>query len=84
MKAQGARSRAVAALPRRRVVVSIGVLVLLMFSKFVYTASMTSYFTFYLIDRFDVSVRSAQLHLFVFLASVARALKQQGKTSCPP
>jgi FSR family fosmidomycin resistance protein-like MFS transporter len=71
MKAQGARSRAGETLSRGRVGVSVGVLVLLMFSKFVYTASMTSYFTFYLIDRFDVPVRNAQIHLFVFLASVA-------------
>jgi FSR family fosmidomycin resistance protein-like MFS transporter len=49
----------------------VGVLVALIFSKFFYTASMTSYYTFYLIDRFGVSVRSAQIHLFVFLASVA-------------
>jgi len=71
MKTQGARARAGEGLSRGRVVLSVGVLVVLMFSKFFYTASMTSYFTFYLIDRFDVSVRSAQLHLFVFLASVA-------------
>lgn len=58
-------------LPRGKVVVALSVLVALIFSKFFYTASMTSYYTFYLIDRFDVSVRSAQLHLFVFLASVA-------------
>jgi FSR family fosmidomycin resistance protein-like MFS transporter len=58
-------------LPRGKVVFALGVLVALIFSKFFYTASMTSYYTFYLIDRFDVSVRSAQLHLFVFLASVA-------------
>jgi FSR family fosmidomycin resistance protein-like MFS transporter len=71
MKSQDGRKRAGEALPRSRVVVAVGVLVVLMFSKFFYTASMTSYFTFYLIDRFDVSVRSAQLHLFVFLLSVA-------------
>jgi FSR family fosmidomycin resistance protein-like MFS transporter len=47
------------------------ILVALIFSKFFYMASMTSYFTFYLIDQFDVSVRSAQIHLFVFLGSVA-------------
>ncbi len=70
MRAHGARRRE-SVLPRRKVAASFGVLVALIFSKFFYTASMTSYFTFYLIDRFDVSVRSAQLHLFVFLASVA-------------
>jgi FSR family fosmidomycin resistance protein-like MFS transporter len=58
-------------LPRRKIAVSLAVLIALVFSKFFYTASMSSYYTFYLIDRFDVSVRSAQLHLFVFLASVA-------------
>ena len=46
-------------------------LIALIFSKFFYTASMSSYYTFYLIERFDVSVRSAQIHLFVFLAAVA-------------
>jgi FSR family fosmidomycin resistance protein-like MFS transporter len=42
-----------------------------MLSKFVYSASITSYYTFYLIDRFDMSVRAAQLHLFLYLAAVA-------------
>jgi FSR family fosmidomycin resistance protein-like MFS transporter len=70
MKA-AARRAANAQLPRGRVRWALAVLVALIFSKFFYTASMTSYFTFYLIERFDVSVRSAQIHLFVFLASVA-------------
>ena len=47
------------------------VLVLLVFSKHFYLASMTSYYTFYLIDRFHLSVQDAQVHLFVFLAAVA-------------
>jgi FSR family fosmidomycin resistance protein-like MFS transporter len=51
--------------------VAIAVLIALVFSKFFYMASMTSYYTFFLIDRFQVSVGSAQVHLFVFLASVA-------------
>src|SRR5690606_17293656 len=46
---------------------AVAVLVALIFSKFFYTASMTSYYTFYLIERFGVSVRTAQLFLFVFL-----------------
>jgi FSR family fosmidomycin resistance protein-like MFS transporter len=54
-----------------RVRASIGVLVLLIFSKYFYVASITSYFSFYLIDRFHVSVRSAQVHLFVFLLAMA-------------
>jgi MFS transporter, FSR family, fosmidomycin resistance protein len=49
----------------------IAVLLALIFSKFVYLASLTSYYTFYLISRFQVSVRNAQLHLFVFLGAVA-------------
>jgi FSR family fosmidomycin resistance protein-like MFS transporter len=47
------------------------ILMALIFSKFVYLASITSYFTFYLIHRFHISVRDAQLHLFLFLAAVA-------------
>ena len=49
----------------------IGVLLALIFSKYFYLASLTSYYTFYLISRFGVSVKSAQLHLFIFLAAVA-------------
>ena len=66
----GARAAA-SVLPQRRVVAAVAVLIALVFSKFIYTASMSSYYTFYLIDRFGVSVQSAQLHLFVFLGSVA-------------
>ncbi len=54
-----------------RIVASIAVLVALVFSKFFYLASMSSYFTFYVIDRFGVSVQTAQILLFVFLVSVA-------------
>ena len=50
---------------------SIVILVLLIFSKYFYVASITSYFSFYLIEKFHVSVRSAQLHLFVFLLGMA-------------
>jgi MFS transporter, FSR family, fosmidomycin resistance protein len=50
---------------------SIVVLVLLIFSKYFYVASITSYFSFYLIEKFHVSVRDAQLHLFVFLLAMA-------------
>jgi FSR family fosmidomycin resistance protein-like MFS transporter len=54
-----------------KVAVSIAVLVALIFSKFFYLASLTSYYTFYLISKFHLSVRSSQVHLFVFLAAVA-------------
>ncbi len=60
-----------AALPPRRVAMAVGVLVLLVFSKYFYLASLTSYYTFYLIARFHLSVQAAQVHLFVFLAAVA-------------
>ncbi len=42
-----------------------------MFSKFVYLASISSYYTFYLISKFGLPVRSAELHLFIFLGAVA-------------
>jgi MFS transporter, FSR family, fosmidomycin resistance protein len=49
----------------------VAILLVLVFSKYVYLTSLTSYFTFYLIQRFGVSVRVAQLHLSVFLGAVA-------------
>jgi FSR family fosmidomycin resistance protein-like MFS transporter len=58
-------------LSTRRIVLSIAVLMALLFSKFVYLASLTSYYTFYLMNKFQLSVRSAQIHLFVFLGAVA-------------
>jgi FSR family fosmidomycin resistance protein-like MFS transporter len=58
-------------LPRKQVIAAIAVLVALIFSKYFYLASLTSYYTFYLITKFHVSVQSSQLHLFVFLAAVA-------------
>jgi len=59
------------ALSSRKVTLSIVILIMLMLSKFVYMASITSYFTFYLINKFQVPVRDAQLHLFIFLGAVA-------------
>jgi FSR family fosmidomycin resistance protein-like MFS transporter len=56
---------------RRTIALSISVLLVLIFSKFFYLASMTSYYTFYLIQKFHVSVQSSQLFLFLFLAAVA-------------
>src|ERR1700736_5073845 len=60
-----------ATLESKRVAGAIAVLLALIFSKYFYLASLTSYYTFYLINRFQVSVQSAQLHLFLFLAAVA-------------
>jgi FSR family fosmidomycin resistance protein-like MFS transporter len=55
----------------RKVVMAVAVLIALIFSKFFYLASITSYYTFYLISKFHIPVRSAQLYLFVFLGAVA-------------
>jgi len=58
-------------LTRRRVIFSLGVLIVLVFSKYFYLASMSSYYTFFLIQKFSLSVRDAQLYLFIFLAAIA-------------
>ncbi len=64
-------STTAAAPTRRHVTVAMAVLLALIFSKYFYLASLTSYYTLYLISRFHVSIQSAQIHLFVFLGSVA-------------
>ena len=56
---------------QRRVLVALGVLVMLLFSKQLYVSSLSSYYIFYLIDRFGVSTQAAQLYLFIFLAANA-------------
>ena len=58
-------------LSQSKIVFSVVILLVLIFSKFFYTASISSYFTFYLMDRFQLSVQDAQFHLFLFLASCA-------------
>ena len=70
-KAGRARAAAQVALPAGRVRLAVAVLVALMFSKFVYLTSFSSYYTFYLIERFGMGVGQAQMLLFVFLAAVA-------------
>jgi FSR family fosmidomycin resistance protein-like MFS transporter len=59
------------ALPTRRVVIAIAVLVLLVISKYVYLTSLSSYYTFYVIEKFHVSVQNAQLLLFLYLGAAA-------------
>lgn len=59
------------ALPQGAAKRGVTILLVLIFSKYVYLTSLTSYFTFYLIQRFGLSIRAAQLHLSVFLAAVA-------------
>ena len=61
----------VAALSRPRIVASIAILVTLVFSKQFYIASLSSYFTFYLINKFQLSIQAAQMHLFIFLGAIA-------------
>lgn len=56
---------------KKKVIFAISILLLLIFSKYFYMASLTSYFTFYLIDKFHVSVQTSQIYLFIFLFSVA-------------
>ena len=58
-------------LSRQKVALAMSVLIALIFSKYIYLASLTSYYTFYLITKFHVSVQSAQIHLFLFLGAVA-------------
>ena len=58
-------------LPMEKTVLSISILLILIFSKYIYMASLSSYYTFYLIDKFGVSVQDSQLYLFVFLVATA-------------
>ena len=58
-------------LPRRQVVMAIGVLLALIFSKYFYLASLSTYYTFYLMERFALTAQDAQIHLFLFLGAVA-------------
>ncbi len=58
-------------LSKKQVKSAIAVLLVLIFSKYFYMASLTSYFTFYLIDKFSMSIQTSQIYLFVFLFSVA-------------
>jgi FSR family fosmidomycin resistance protein-like MFS transporter len=72
---RGRRSSAAAVapshLPRGKVIGAFTVLLVLLFSKNVYTSSLTSYYTFYLIHKFHVSIQDAQMLLFLFLGAVA-------------
>ncbi len=58
-------------LSRKQVVISVIILLILIFSKYFYLTSMSSYYTFYMIHKFGVSVQSSQVYLFIFLFSVA-------------
>ena len=58
-------------LSRRKVYLSLAVLIALMFSKFFYLSSLNSYYTFFLMSKFHLPVRSAQIHLFMFAGAIA-------------
>lgn len=58
-------------LSKAKVAWSVVILMILIFSKYFYMASITSYFTFYLIDKFDVSIQTSQVYLFLFLFAIA-------------
>lgn len=68
---KGPALRPVAPLPRRQVAMALVVLALLVFTKNIYTASLSSYYTFFLIERFGLPTQSAQLMLFLYLAAMA-------------
>jgi FSR family fosmidomycin resistance protein-like MFS transporter len=70
-KARGGTQENRHGLSRRQVAFALAILLALIFSKYVYLSSVSSYYTFYLIHKFGVSVQDAQLHLFAFLAAVA-------------
>ena len=70
-KAGGAKPAALPGLTRRRVMAAILVLALLTFTKNIYTASISSYYTFFLIEKFQLGTQQAQLMLFLFLAGMA-------------
>jgi len=65
------RAAATGTLPKATVRAAMGILVLMIFSKYFFNACMTSYFTFYLIDKFGVSVQQSQYCLFAYLAAFA-------------
>ena len=68
---RAARASMGVALPRRTIVATIVILGLLIFSKYFYLASLSSYYTFYLMQKFGLTAQNAQMHLFIFLAAVA-------------
>jgi FSR family fosmidomycin resistance protein-like MFS transporter len=71
MRASRKMEQGMPLMSRRKVAFSIAILGALIFSKYFYIASITSYYTFYLIETFHVSVQNAEMHLFAFLAAVA-------------
>lgn len=58
-------------LPRKTIILSLCILLILIFSKYVYMASLTNFYTFYLIEKFNVSIQHSQFYLFAFLFAIA-------------
>lgn len=58
-------------LPARKVQISIAILLIVIFSKFFYTASLSSYYQFYIIDKFGLTIKQAQFHMFIYLIAYA-------------
>lgn len=67
----GMKTEVMSPLSRKKTIFSLSVLLILIFSKYVYLASITSYYTFFLIEKFDVTVRDSQFFLFAFLFALA-------------
>ncbi|MCF0049673.1 MFS transporter [Dyadobacter sp. LJ53] len=70
-KKSAAKATNASHLSSRKITFAIAILLLLIFSKYIYMASISSYFTFYLIDKFGVSIQNSQIYLFAFLFAVA-------------
>ncbi len=58
-------------LPKRKVKIAIGILLVVIFSKFFYSASLSSYYQFYIIDKFHLTIKQAQFHMFIYLLAYA-------------
>jgi len=69
--ARARRTEVAAGLSRQRALATVGILLVLIFSKFFYIAGITSYYTFYVMAKFGLSVKDAQIHLFIFQFAVA-------------
>ena len=77
-KASPARQAVASRLPREKIVVAIVVLALLTFTKNIYTASLSSYYTFFLMEKFAIDTQAAQVMLFLFLAGMAAGVMLGG------
>lgn len=58
-------------LPKRKVQIAIGILLIVIFSKFFYSASLSSYYQFYIINKFGLTIKQAQFHMFIYLIAYA-------------